>query len=231
LRTLVSLLLPSSNATFALDVRPDLATLHFDDGSLFAVPRAFERVTDLSVNGALASALSYARMPRWHARDAEGGPDVCRQLEHITVNDVFYRREPHMMRRYTALAIDNIRRDPVAFLAASAYRAARLFVIRGTSDQLTTQQFESSRFVYAAGTLLSATYLGVFLTGVVIALRRRLPVWLLLVPIAYVPATICFVLTNMRYTITVQPLMFVFVAVALLALVDRRGSAPHEQTR
>jgi hypothetical protein len=29
--------------------------------------------------------------------------------------------------------------------------------------------------------------------------------------------TICFVLTNMRYTVTVQPLMFVFVAVAIAA--------------
>ena len=38
-----------------------------------------------------------------------------------------------------------------------------------------------------------------------------------LIPIAYVPLTICFVLTNMRYTITVQPLMFVFVAIAVAA--------------
>jgi hypothetical protein len=38
----------------------------------------------------------------------------------------------------------------------------------------------------------------------------------LLIPIAYVPLTICFVLTNMRYTVTMQPLMFVFVALAIL---------------
>ena len=43
------------------------------------------------------------------------------------------------------------------------------------------------------------------------------PLSFLLVPIVYVPLTICFVLTNMRYTITMQPLMFVFVAVALSA--------------
>ncbi len=36
-------------------------------------------------------------------------------------------------------------------------------------------------------------------------------------PIVYVPMTICFVLTNMRYTVTMQPLMFVFVAVAVSA--------------
>jgi len=41
-----------------------------------------------------------------------------------------------------------------------------------------------------------------------------------------VPLTICFVLTNMRYTVTVQPLMFIFVSVALLAALrlDVQGS-------
>ena len=44
-----------------------------------------------------------------------------------------------------------------------------------------------------------------------------------LIPIAYVPLTICFVLTNMRYTITVQPLMFVFVAMTIAAVVRPIG--------
>jgi len=38
-----------------------------------------------------------------------------------------------------------------------------------------------------------------------------------------VPLTICFVLTNMRYTITVQPLMFVFVAIAVAAALKLGG--------
>ncbi len=37
------------------------------------------------------------------------------------------------------------------------------------------------------------------------------------------PLTICFVLTNMRYTITVQPLMFVFVALTVAAAVKLDG--------
>ena len=41
--------------------------------------------------------------------------------------------------------------------------------------------------------------------------------------IAYIPATISFVLTNMRYTITVQPLLLMFVAVTLVALLERLG--------
>ena len=54
-----------------------------------------------------------------------------------------------------------------------------------------------------------AIYLLVFLAGAWIAWRRRSALLWLLVPIVYVPLTICFVLTNMRYTVTMQPLMFV----------------------
>jgi ribonuclease PH len=50
---------------------------------------------------------------------------------------------------------------------------------------------------------------------VLVAFRQRSALLPLLVPIAYVPATICFVLTNQRYTVTMQPLMFAFVALAL----------------
>jgi hypothetical protein len=58
---------------------------------------------------------------------------------------------------------------------------------------------------------LSGSYLGLFLAGVWIAWRQRSPLLVLLIPIAYVPLTIGMVLTNMRYTITVQPLMFAFI--------------------
>jgi len=64
--------------------------------------------------------------------------------------------------------------------------------------------------------VLSLGYFLLFLAGVVVAWRRRSALLPLLVPIAYVPATICFVLTNQRYTVTVQPLMFAFVALALV---------------
>jgi hypothetical protein len=122
------------------------------------------------------------------------------------------------MRRYASLAIDNIGRAPGAFVLASAYRALRLFVIVGNDDQLTTQQFAQSRRVYRAATAASCVLLAMFLAGVVIAWRRRYPVALPLLLIAYLPATLAPVLTNMRYTLTVQPLMFMFVAVALGAL-------------
>jgi hypothetical protein len=127
------------------------------------------------------------------------------------------------MRRYTALAFDNIRRDPLAFIAASAYRMVRLFVIRGTDDLATTHQFPFSRLIFQAGLVASVAYFAAFLAGVVIAWRARSPFLYALLPIAYVPLTICFVLTNMRYTITVQPLMFVFVAMTVAAALKLGG--------
>ena len=122
------------------------------------------------------------------------------------MNDVFYRRELHLMRRYTALAFDNIRREPVAFAAAAAYRVLRLFVVRPAGDLATTYQFAWGRVVYSSALVLSLECFLLFLAGVVVAWRRRSALLPLLVPIAYVPATICFVLTNQRYTVTVQPL-------------------------
>jgi hypothetical protein len=48
--------------------------------------------------------------------------------------------------------------------------------------------------------------------------------------IAYVPATLAPVLTNMRYTVTVQPLMFIFMAIAISALTSiARGDAATER--
>ena len=98
----------------------------------------------------------------------------------------------------------------------------RLFIVRpGTGDQATTFQYRGSRLIFNAGLILSFTYLAAFLAGVIIAWRARSPFLYALIPIAYVPLTICFVLTNMRYTITVQPLMFVFVALAVAAVLRR----------
>jgi hypothetical protein len=145
----------------------------------------------------------------------------CGAVSHATVNDVFYRQEPHLMRRYTALALDNIRRDPLAFALASVYRVFRLFVIRGSEERMTAQQFAASTWIYRAGFVLSLSYLVLFLAGVWIAWRRRYAVLPLLLPVVYVPLTIAFVLTNMRYTVSVQPYVFVFVAIALLAVIDK----------
>ena len=198
----------------SLEVSDHAAVITLVDGSTVAVPAEWSgRHSDLEVRGNLAGAL-ISRFRTFTSLDAKPR-DGCSWVAMVRVNAVFYRREPHIMRRYTALAFDNIRRDVGGFIAASAYRMVRLFIIRGTSDKATAHQFPLSRFAYLAGTILSAGYLLIFLAGAVIAWRQRSALLWLLVPIVYVPLTICFVLTNMRYTVTMQPLMFVFVALAV----------------
>ena len=220
----------ATDATYGgLTIKDTTATVSLADGSFVEVARtAGDRVTDLEVRGTLAGSLISARR-RAHALQDQPGRRIepCRLVVDVAVNEVFYRREPHQMRRYMALAMDNISRDPLAFLAASAYRMGRLFVIRGTDDQQTTQQFEGSRMVYVSGLVLSSVYLLLFVVGVFIAWGRYPRLRTLIVPIVYVPLTICFVLTNMRYTVTVQPLMFAFIAVALIRVL-RIGSERHQ---
>ena len=221
LRTIVAALIPQVADPFAgFNMNDRGAELRLSDGSTLTMPREFHgRQTDFDVNGDLAGTLVSRHIS--FAALKEGATPVrrsCAFAEDIKVNDVFYRKEPHEMRRYTRLAIDNISRDPLAFLQASAYRMVRLFIVRpGTGDQATTFQFRGSRMIFNAGLILSFLYMAAFLAGVIIAWRARSPFLYALIPIAYVPLTICFVLTNMRYTITVQPLMFVFVALAMAA--------------
>lgn len=233
LRTSVATLIPQVADPFAgFEVTDRGAVLRLSDGSTLTMPREFNGTqTDVEIEGNLAGTLvsRHVSFATLKARDARTrAADCASSAGDIKVNDVFYRKEPHEMRRYTVLALDNISRDPLAFAQASAYRMVRLFIVRpGTGDQATTFQYRGSRLIFNAGLILSLTYLVAFLAGVIIAWRRRSPFLYALIPIAYVPLTICFVLTNMRYTITVQPLMFVFVALAVAAVLRLGG---REQT-
>ena len=151
----------------------------------------------------------------------------CLAPGEVTINPQFYRVQPHEMRRYTALALDNIRREPVAYALSVLYRSVRLFIIMGSDDQGTAHQFAHSRLVYLIGTVSSGGLFLLFLAGAWIGWRRGYAVGLSLFVIATLPASIAFVLINMRYTITVQPLILTFAAVSLLALRDawqRRGT-------
>jgi hypothetical protein len=200
------------------------ARITLDDGSTITIPRDWQgRITDITLAGNLAGAIlsSTVAMAAIEADLTSGRPPrgaVCAELEGVQVNHVFYRREPHLMRRYSALAFDNIRRAPLAFVTASVYRAVRVFVISGSGDRQTAQQFASSGAVYAAATVASAVYLILLMVGIVCSWlkgdRYALPLLLIL----YIPATIAPVLTNMRYSVTVQPLVFMFIARALTTL-------------
>jgi hypothetical protein len=217
----------SGGAVTRIDLGATAVTVDLADGSTLSIPHDFDgRVTDLVAKGDLAGKLIYARESMVMLRKGAGpAGDACGSVHDIAVNAAFYRDEPHWMRRYTALAFDNIRRQPVAFAVASLYRVGRLFVIRGSSDVSTAQQFSSSGTIYRLGLAASLAVFATFLAGVVVAWRRRSPVLWLLVPIVNVPVTICFVLTNMRYSITAQPFIFVFVAITLLAAISREAPA------
>ena len=210
-----------------LTVSNDQATMRFADNSEVVVPREWhEQLTDLSVGIGAAENL-FATRYRFTQPDPEPRQPLsvqCLGPGEISINHAYYRAQPHEQRRYVALALDNIRRAPLDYAWSVLYRGVRLFVILGTEDRGTAQQFDRSRFVYAAGTLLSSLYLALALLGAWIGWRRGYAVLLPLALILYIPATISFVLTNMRYTTTVQPLLLTFVAVVVVAAADRRLS-------
>jgi hypothetical protein len=195
-------------------------------GSTITIPRAWhEQLTDVTIVGVFAETLMHAHVSlaalTHPAPAVSKGDATCALVEELKFNDVFYREQPQSMRRYSALGIDNIRRAPLSFLSASLYRVYRVFVVVGSKDKWTNQQFGGATAVYAAAQAVSLTFLGLFLAGIAVLWRRRAAILLPLLLILYVPATIAPLLTNMRYSVTVQPLMFVFTATALMALWTR----------
>ena len=217
LQPLIYRLLGDEGSATRIERTGGAVTLHFSDGSWWRVPRGYDgNAADVEVSGALAAKAFMARRPRGEAPQLPG----CLEGR-VEINGVFYRRELHQMQRYASLAADNIRRAPLAFAAATAYRAVRLFIVRPPGDASVTYEFTASRAIYTIALLLSLTYLVAFLAGVVLAWRRRSPLLPLAVPIFYVPLTIAFVLTNQRYTVTMQPLMFAFVAFGVVAWMDK----------
>jgi hypothetical protein len=199
----------------------------FADGSTMMIPRHWSgRITDLAIGDGIASSVMTSRRsvrglitPNRRLSEVER----CEQSVEVVVNRVFYRYEPQTMHRYAALSFDNIRRDPRAFLIASAYRAVRLFIIEGDSDPFTAHQFSGSRRIYALGAAVTAALLILCIAGIAIGWRRGNRIGLPLMLIAYIPATLAPVLINMRYAVTVQPLMFVFVALAVSAIARAAG--------
>ena len=207
-----------------------LVTVSLQDGSALSVPRQWSGlVTDLPLTtvgvGSMAALLVSRSRPFDLLRSAYVAPlaaaDPCLSIADIGVNRVPYRRLPHELRRFTALALDNIRHDPIGYARASAHRALRVFVIEGSGDTRTAYQFNRAGMIYAAGRALSLVYLALAITGLALAVARGLPIAMLLLPIVFVPMTICFMLINARYSMTTQPFMFAFVAVVLVTASDR----------
>lgn len=217
---------PSIDRLRSLDVTANAATLNFVDDTRVVVPREWNGLlTDLSVDIGTAENLFSGRH-----RFTQPVPEPRVPLEvqclgpgEIAINRAYYRVQPHEQRRYVALAMDNIRRGPVDYAWSVLYRAVRLFIVVGSEDRGTAQQFDRSRIIYAAATVLSTIYLALAIVGAWIGWRRGYAVLLPLALILYIPITIAFVLTNMRYTTPVQPLLLTFVAVTVVAIADRRA--------
>ena len=226
----------SSDPVDGFELTRAAATLRLVDGSAVTIPNAWAgRVTDLEVTGALGATLlrstaSFAWLqssPRSFPADSR---DPCRELENVlesvAVNKIFYRDEPHAMQRYFALAIDNIRREPLAYLYSIGYRGLRVFIIQGDDDRLTTQQFSGSSAVYKLATIVSSGLFVLLGVGVWAAWRRGCAIALPAILIAYVPVTLAFLMTNMRYSITVQPFVFIFTAAAIVTALESVGVWP-----
>ena len=211
--------IPTGGNTATVESDAARARVTLVDGSTISVPRAWSgRITDLEVTAGAASTVMTSRRRLRELAAAPpplAGVEACLHAGSLAVNDVFYRREPHLMRRYTALALDNVGRDPVGFVLASAYRAVRMFIVTGAADTDTAHQFAHSGRIYAAAMTVSIVFLAVFVCGVVIGIRSGAAIGLPLLLIASVPLTLAPVLINMRYTVTVQPLMFVMAAIGL----------------
>jgi hypothetical protein len=222
--------LDAADEVLATEHGDAMVTVSLQDGSAFTVPRQWSGlVTDLPLKtvgvGSMAALVVSRSRPFDALRRAYAAPelsaDPCLAVADPGVNRVPYRRLPHELRRFTALALDNIRHDPVGYVKASAHRAMRVFIIEGSGDTRTAYQFNRAGVIYAAGRALSLVYLALALAGLAVAIARRLPVAMLLMPIVFVPMTICFMLINARYSMTTQPFMFAFVAIALVSASDR----------
>jgi hypothetical protein len=214
---------PSGDRLKELVVADASATLRFEDDSTLVVPRQWSgEYTDLGVGLGIAEGLLSGRY-RFTQPDPEQKESrelQCLRAGEISINRAYYRVQPHEQQRYMALAADNIRRAPIDYAWSVLYRSIRLFIIVGTDDLGTAQQFANSRLVYGAGTLLSSLYLAMAIAGAWIGWRKGYAVLLPLMLILYIPVTISFVLTNMRYTTTVQPLLLILVAVTMVAAID-----------
>ena len=194
------------------------ARVVFADRSQIVVPRRWNgTITELVVTEGMASTIMTSRHSLQELTEQRDHPaarvtpdEACLQSVDVAINQEFYRREPQMMRRYAALAWDNIRRDPRAFLSASAFRAGRLFIIEGADDPSTAHQFTHSGRIYALAAAASAIVLALCVAGIAIGWWRGDPIALPFLLIVSVPATLAPVLINMRYTVTIQPLMFMF---------------------
>jgi Dolichyl-phosphate-mannose-protein mannosyltransferase len=204
------------------------ATVEFRDGSTLVVPRAFSgRVLDLDARGEIARGVLHTRRSSRSvglSREQVPGLRSFQPCFNIAggIDSVFYRAQPQSQDRYARLALDDIRRTPIAYAVAMARRMIGIFVTVGSESRDAAHQFAGSRALYFAGAVLSMTVFALFVSGLVVAaFRCGRAIVPLAAAVLYVPVTISPFLTNARYSLSGQPFVFAFVAIAIVAAYDR----------
>ena len=92
----------------------------------------------------------------------------------------------------------------------------------GSESRDAAHQFAGSRTLYLAGAVLSVTVFALFVSGLVVAaFQCGAAIVPLAAAVLYVPVTISPFLTNARYSLSGQPFVFAFVAIAIVAAYDR----------
>ena len=147
-------------------------------------------------------------------------PNTVRVLRREVAAE-YWKSEPFWMDRHTQLALENIKGKPMSFVTASAKRLFRMFVVLGLDDARHSTQTRQRQVVFAVGTALSLGVFVLFAAGVALSSRLGHNTGVFLAAVVYLPLTIFPFLTNMRYTVSVQPFMLVFVAVSLVTIGDR----------
>ncbi|MBN2288901.1 MAG: glycosyltransferase family 39 protein [Candidatus Glassbacteria bacterium] len=234
--------------TVEISDRADSTVAVFADGSRMLVPHSFSgRITDISFRPGpadpgeldceatrlLHSRRAFTRIRRQRSQQGVPAPGAARLPAGFPelvlsqrVNAVFYRSEPQEQSRKVALALDNIRRQPLEYLKSRLVQAYRLFVVRGSRDPFTAHQFPASGLIYAVAFLCTLAVFLSMLAGVAVALKRKYSVMILLAPVIYVLLTLGFLQANARFSMAVQPFELVFFAVALQAFLERLGLVP-----
>lgn len=222
----------------------DSILVSFKDDSYILIPKTYNgMITELHFEPGTARELMFAKQPftlifnalesvfdfqndsltiNLISRSGRVPPVV--KLSH-DVNNVFFRSEPHNQRRYIALSVDKIRQEPGKHLLACLYRTFRVFIIRGSTDFKTSYQFAGSDLIWSISSLISILYLLCMIFGLAVSMLRGYNFILFLSPIIYISLTTCVVVSNMRYSVPVQPFIFVFVSIFILAFLERFGLA------
>lgn len=222
----------------------DSILVSFKDDSYILIPKTYNgRITELYFEAGTARELMFVKQPfplidntlesvfdfqndslTINQISQSGWVPPVVKLSH-DVNNVFFRSEPHAQRRYIALSVDNVRQEPGKYLLACLYRTFRVFIIRGSTDFKTSYQFADSGLIWSISSLISISYLLCMILGLVISLSRGYHIVLFLSPIIYISLTTCVSVINMRYSVPVQPFIFVFVSIFILAFLERFGLA------